>query len=107
MRREHLVEQPDDHRHEHRHGKADNHLGGEIELTHVRLDEFEHADIGRHPGQRTEAEDKEDFLPIATRPFRFHPIVVVAIGIADPVSISVQAAVDDGSEYPRTTVLQT
>ncbi len=58
--REHLVEQPDDHRHQHGDGKADDQLMDERQVAHVGLDQLQHADIGRDPGQGAEADDQNE-----------------------------------------------
>ena len=57
--REHLVEQPHDHRHQHRNREADDDFVEERQVAHVRFYELEHADVGRDPRQRGKAADEE------------------------------------------------
>ncbi len=49
VRLEQLVEQPDDHRHQHRDGKADDDAMDEGQVAHVGFNQLKHADVGCDP----------------------------------------------------------
>ena len=81
-RREHLVEQPDDHGHQHGHREADDDLVDERQVAEVGLDQLEHADVGRHPRQDAEADHQEQPLGVAAAPrgLRSRPPTLASAG---------------------------
>ena len=59
---------------------ADDHLVDERQVAQVGLDQLQHADVGRHPRQRAEADQQQDSLDVRALPLLGAPAGGVTFG---------------------------